>query len=89
MMAYTAATALSELRRLLTLLSCPSASSFGLKAFRMGRATALAREGKPLHVILQSGEWKSAAALSYADEDDLDFGGVLAAAYTHSDEEDE
>ena len=40
--------------------------------FRAGHATCLAKEGKSLGRILQAGEWKSAAFLSYVDEDAVD-----------------
>ena len=42
------------------------------KAFRAGRATQLAREGKPIHMIMQMGEWRSAAILNYVSADALD-----------------
>ena len=60
--------------RALALLSIPHADQFGFKAFRAGRATQLARDGKPVHVIMQLGQWKSAAILNYVSPDALDAG---------------
>ena len=61
-------------RQALKLLGVPQASSFGFKAFRAGRATQLAEEGKPVHVIMMMGEWRSAAVLNYVSPDALDAG---------------
>ena len=49
------------LHRALGLVGVSHASKFGFKAFRAGRATQLAREGKPVHIIMQLDEWKSAS----------------------------
>ena len=58
--------------RALGLIGVSCASGFGFKAFRAGRATQLAREGKPTHIIMQLGEWKSASILNYVSADALD-----------------
>ena len=60
------------LHRALGLIGVSCASGFGFKAFRAGRATQLAREGKPTHIIMQLGEWKSASILNYVSADALD-----------------
>jgi hypothetical protein len=60
------------IKRALTLLEIPGASTFSLKAFRAGRATELALKGVPIGKILQAGEWKSSAFLRYIDEDTVD-----------------
>ena len=76
-----------KLRRYLTLLSVPGATDATLKSFRASRATNLALQGKPLHKILQAGEWRSQALLNYASEDSLDRGQVLASTLENSDDE--
>ena len=78
-----------KLRRYLTLLDVPGASTATLKTFRASRATNLALEGRPLHKIMQAGEWRSQAMLAYASEDALDRGQVLAAQLEASDSEPE
>ena len=52
--------------------------SFTLKAFRAGKATALANSGAPLGQILAAGEWKSRAVLNYVDEDVFDGAQLVA-----------
>ncbi|CAE8612287.1 unnamed protein product [Polarella glacialis] len=66
--------------RYLSMLGVAGASQFTMKCFRAGKATALAQSGAPVHLILQRGEWKSAAVLSYADADAWDRGALLAAS---------
>ena len=75
---YTATQFLSILRKLLTQLSVQHAMSFTLKAFRAGKATALANSGAPLGQILAAGEWKSRAVLNYVDEDVFDGAQLVA-----------
>ena len=65
---------LTRLRNLLAVLKVPGAASFGFKAFRAGKATDLAKSGCPVHVIMQLGQWRSAAILRYVSPDALDEG---------------
>ena len=81
--------ALKQLRRLLVLLEEPNAQAYTLKAFRAGKATALAASGKSLGVILAAGEWRSAAFLSYVDTDAVDHAQILDQTLAASDEEQE
>ena len=69
--------AVKSLRRLLTLLKVTCPDEFTLKAFRAGRATALAAAGKSVVDILLAGEWRSAAFLSYVDSDLVDSAQLL------------
>ena len=65
---------LIRFRNLLAVLKVPGAASFGFKAFRAGKATDLAKSGCPVHVIMQLGQWRSAAILRYVSPDALDEG---------------
>ena len=78
---------LKTLRRFLVLTDIPQATSYTLKAFRAGKATALAAEGKSLGQILQAGEWRSSALLSYVDTDIVDQAQLLDQTLAQSDEE--
>ncbi len=84
----TQSSAQRKLRRYLTMLSVAGATSAGLKTFRASRATNLALQGRPLHKILQAGEWRSQALLNYANEDALDKGQILIHTLEQSDGED-
>ena len=79
--------ALASLRRLLTLNAAPDVSKFTLKAFRAGKATALAASGKSLGAILQAGEWRSSAFMSYVDTDVVDAAQILDQTLGASDDE--
>ena len=92
--------AVAKLRRYLRLLKIPHASEFTLKAFRAGKATAMAAKGVGLQMILAAGEWKSHAFLNYVNEERaealvshnygygaLDEGRVLQGALAESDDE--
>ena len=79
--------ALKQLRRLLALLAVPNAQKYTLKAFRAGKATALAASGKSLGVILAVGEWRSSAFLSYVDTDAVDHAQLLDQTLAASDAE--
>ena len=70
----TASQFLRRFRNLLSLLHVPGSNAFSFKAFRAGKATALAKSGCPVHVIMQMGQWKSAAMLNYVSPDALDEG---------------
>ena len=78
---------LSSIRRLLATLGVGSPTDSTLKMFRAGHATALAEEGKSLGHILQAGEWKSSAFLSYIDEDAVDAAQFLDLVLEDSDDE--
>ena len=84
---FDSGAALKLLRRLLTLCHTPSAPEYTFKAFRAGRATALAAAGKTIGDILTAGEWKSAAFLSYVDTDVVDQAQLLDQVVDQSDEE--
>ncbi|CAE7038795.1 unnamed protein product [Symbiodinium natans] len=79
---------LKRFRDMLTMLGVPDAGHFGFKAFRAGKATALAKAGCPTHVIMQMGQWRSAAILRYVDPDALDE-GVFWSEVARECEEDE
>ena len=74
-----------SLKKLLADLHVLDAGSFTLKAFRAGKATALALSGAPLGQILAAGEWRSRAVLKYVDEDVFDSAQLIAAEMEHSD----
>ena len=84
---FDSGAALKRLRRLLTLSQVPAAPEYTFKAFRAGKATALAAAGKSVGTILQAGEWRSAAFLSYVDTDVVDQAQLLDKALGQSDEE--
>ena len=84
---FTPDGALRQLRRLLQLLEVPRSQSYTLKAFRAGKATALATAGKSLGTILSAGEWRSAAFLSYVNEDAVDRAQILDATLAASDDD--
>ena len=75
---YTATQFLNVLRKLLIQLSVDHATSFTLKAFRAGKATALANSGAPLGQILAAGEWRGRAVLNYVNEDVFDGAQLVA-----------
>ena len=76
--AYTATQFLNILRKLLIQLSVEHATAFTLKAFRAGKATALANSGAPLGQILAAGEWRGRAVLNYVNEDVFDGAQLVA-----------
>ena len=78
---------LRTLRKYLNLLGIPNAQEYTLKAFRAGRATAMAAGGSSLGVILQAGDWRSAAFLRYLDETTIDTAAFLQQTLEGSDEE--
>ena len=86
--AFNQGQALASLRRLLALNATPDVAKFTLKAFRAGKATALAASGKSLGAILQAGEWRSSAFMSYVDTDVVDAAQILDQTLVASDEED-
>ena len=78
---------LAAVRRLLTALDIENPEQYTLKMFRAGHATTLAEEGKSIGHILQAGEWKSAAFLSYIDEDAVDAAQIVEHVFSESDAE--
>ena len=76
---------LATLRRVLRTAGADRPEEFTFKAFRAGHATALAEEGKSIGDILNAGEWRSAAFLSYVDEDVVDAGQILEQVLDDSD----
>ena len=89
MWAFTSQQFSQWLQRILTLLAVPGASSFTLKAFRAGKATALAAAGFSIGDILRAGEWCSRAFLAYIDEDAVDAAQLLQQTLAASDEEED
>ena len=69
------------------MLGIPGAPSFSGKAFRAGKATALAAAGASIGQILLAGEWKSRAFLRYVDEDSVDASQLLEQTVMVSDGE--
>lgn len=76
---------LCTLKKFLDLLAVDGSQSFTLKAFRAGKATALAEAGAPLGQLLAAGEWRSKAILNYVDEDVFDGAQLIATEMEHSD----
>ena len=87
MWAFTSQQFSQWLQRILTLLAVPGASSFTLKAFRAGKATALAAAGYSIGVIICAGEWSSRAFLAYIDGDAVDAAQLLQQALAASNDE--
>ena len=79
--------ALKQVKCLLKLLEVPNAMDTGWKAFRAGRATAMAAAGDDLGSIRTAGEWKSRAFLSYIDKTSVDKARLLDQALSSSDED--
>ena len=75
------------LRCFLGQLKVPHPELFTPKAFRAGKATALAAAGSNLGDILMAGEWKSAAFLAYIDETSVDQAAFLDQTLAESDDE--
>jgi hypothetical protein len=69
-----------KLRRYSRMLGVRESGTLILKTFRASRATALALQGRPMHQILEAGEWRSAAFLRYVTSDSLDAGAVLSSS---------
>ena len=64
-------------------------SSLLVGSFRAGRATSMAAAGDPLGKILEFGDWRSKAVLSYIDESHVDASRVLLDSIEASGDEDE
>ena len=78
---------LLSIRHVLAGLRVPNPELYTLKMFRAGHATELAKMGKSVGENLQAGEWRSAAFLSYVDEDLVDAAQVLDQVIDDSDME--
>ena len=59
-------------------LNVEHATAFTLKAFRAGKATALASSGAPLGQILEARDWRGRAVLNYVNEDVFDGAQLVA-----------
>ena len=84
---WTSSQYLKRLKQFLLVLGFQGATALTLKAFRAGKATELAAEGKTIGQILRAGEWKSAAFLAYIDEDAVDAAQLLDTTLAQSEEE--
>ena len=82
---YSSMAAKMRLRRFASLLGLPGAQQVTLKIYRASKATALALQGKPVHQILEAGEWRSAAVLKYAAPEALDAGALLTQTVENDD----
>ena len=80
----TSASFFASVRKLLTALEIEAPELYILKMFRSGHAITLAEEGNSIGHILQAGEWRSAAFLSYLDEDAVDAAQVVEHLFTDS-----
>ena len=83
----TGAGFIQQVRRLLAQMGVPGAMHFSGKAFRAGKATAMAASGSSIGSILTAGEWRSAAFLSYIDETEVDAACLLHKALEDSDDD--
>ena len=79
---------LTHTRRYMTLLGCRDAERTTLKSYRMGKASSLAAEGASLQMILESGEWRSKAVMSYLPPEKIDEMKMLQETLRASDSED-
>ena len=86
---WTPGALLGHVRRLLVLLGEVEPNRFTLKAFRAGKATALAAAGHSVGHILLAGEWRSRAFLRYIDEEVIDAAQLLVQTLETSDNEGE
>ena len=84
---FTARSVQAPIRALAVALSVPNASSLTLKCFRKGHAVEMAVHGAPLQVILQAGEWRSAACLAYVDADIADLRQIIASRLDTADDD--
>ena len=63
---------LDDCRQLLVAAGLHQAALFTLRGFRAGKATAMLAAGKTLPHVMNAGQWRSAAALTYFDEGQID-----------------
>lgn len=78
---------LAVLRRYLVLVGVHGARQLSLKAFRAGKATALATGGCSVAEILLAGEWRSSVFLRYVSEERVDQAMLLQQSIDGSDAE--
>ena len=76
------------LRRGMALLGVPHAHQYTTKCFRAGHANEMAKNSFTLGQIMQMGEWKSRAVLSYIDEDAVEQNTFLSHALDAESEDD-
>ena len=84
----SATAAKQKLQRYAMMLGLKGAGMATLKTFRASRATNLALQGRPIHAILEAGEWRSAAMLKYVTPEALDRGAMLTTAILEEDADD-
>ena len=84
---FTASRTLADVRTCMQLLGAKGAAQMGWKAWRAGRASAMAAAGDSLEEILTAGEWRSIAVLNYLNESQIDASRMLLDAVEESDEE--
>ena len=75
------------LRNCLTALGVEQAGQYRTQDFRRGHAEDLRASGAPLRAILEAGEWRSPAFMSYLNVELLESEMVLQAHYDESDED--
>ena len=73
--------------KLVTGICVENAGAFNDKAFRKGHATEMASHGAPLQLILQAGEWSSAAFLAYANAEIAELRALAQHVLDESDNE--
>jgi len=71
----------------LTVLQVKGVDGFSCKAFRAGKATALAAAGSNLGEFLAVGEWRSISFARYFHEESVDPNRLLAVYFEMSDNE--
>ena len=79
--------AMNTVKRIAGLLGLPHIDAVGWKAWRAGRATAMANDGCTISSILLAGEWRSHAFARYVDESAIDPKLLLGSTLDASDEE--
>ena len=83
----SAAAALFTLREILGCLGVPDANQYRCHDLRRGHARDLQCSGAPLWTILQAGEWRSPAFLSYLDLHTFETDLVIQAHCDESEDE--
>ena len=81
---FSAATALSCLRECLVRAEIPEAKLYRTHDLRRGHARDLQRSGSSLMEILEAGEWRSPAFLTYLDKAQLETDAVIEAHLAES-----
>ena len=78
---------LRMLKAILEVAGMENVQTLWLKTFRSGHATWLALSGAPLTTILEMGEWKTIAALTYIDSNSVDAKTFIKHTVEASDDE--